>query len=48
MESALARERQLKRWTTAKKEALITGGLAVLKSLTHEQSAADREHALYE
>jgi putative endonuclease len=34
MESALARERQLKRWTTAKKEALITGNLAGLKSLS--------------
>ena len=30
---ALARERQLKRWTRGKKEALITGDLALLKRL---------------
>ncbi len=30
---AIARERQLKRWTTAKKEALIAGDLALLKRL---------------
>jgi putative endonuclease len=32
-EAALARERQLKRWTRAKKEALIAGDLALLKQL---------------
>jgi predicted GIY-YIG superfamily endonuclease len=33
-ESAIARERQLKRWTTSKKEALIVGDLRSLKSLS--------------
>jgi putative endonuclease len=32
LDAAIARERQLKRWTTAKKEALIAGDLATLKS----------------
>ena len=32
-ETALARERQLKRWTRAKKEALIAGDLTRLKRL---------------
>jgi putative endonuclease len=32
-ELALARERQLKRWTRAKKEALIAGDLRLLKHL---------------
>lgn len=32
-EAALKRERQLKRWTRAKKEALIIGNLALLKEL---------------
>lgn len=31
--AALTRERQLKRWTRAKKEALIAGYLALLKRL---------------
>ena len=31
--AALVRERQLKRWTKAKKEALITGDLGLLKRL---------------
>lgn len=31
--AALTRERQLKRWTRAKKEALIRGDLAALKHL---------------
>jgi tRNA/rRNA methyltransferase len=31
--AAVARERQLKRWTHAKKEALIAGDLALLKRL---------------
>jgi predicted GIY-YIG superfamily endonuclease len=31
---ALARERQLKRWTSAKKQALIEGDLNQLKSLS--------------
>ena len=33
-ESAIAHERQLKRWTTSKKEALIVGDLSTLKSLS--------------
>jgi putative endonuclease len=33
IESALERERQLKRWTRAKKEALIAGDFALLKRL---------------
>jgi len=32
-EAARARERQLKRWTRAKKEALISGDLGLLKTL---------------
>ena len=32
-QAASARERQIKRWTRAKKEALITGNLAALKRL---------------
>jgi predicted GIY-YIG superfamily endonuclease len=32
-EAALARERQLKRWSRVKKEALIAGDLAALKRL---------------
>jgi predicted GIY-YIG superfamily endonuclease len=32
-QSAVARERQLKRWTRAKKEALAAGELALLKTL---------------
>jgi len=32
-ESALKRERQLKRWTRAKKEALISGDVALLRRL---------------
>ena len=32
LDAAIARERQLKRWTTAKKEALIAGDLVTLKS----------------
>jgi predicted GIY-YIG superfamily endonuclease len=32
-EAALTRERQLKRWTRAKKEALISGNLLLLKRL---------------
>lgn len=31
--SALTRERQLKKWTRAKKEALIAGDLPLLKRL---------------
>lgn len=31
--SAMARERQLKRWTRAKKEALIAGDIELLKRL---------------
>jgi predicted GIY-YIG superfamily endonuclease len=32
-DAALKRERQLKRWTRAKKEALIAGDMALLKRL---------------
>jgi predicted GIY-YIG superfamily endonuclease len=32
-EAALNRERQVKRWTRAKKEALVAGNLAALKRL---------------
>jgi putative endonuclease len=32
LDAAIARERQLKRWTRAKKETLIAGDLATLKS----------------
>jgi predicted GIY-YIG superfamily endonuclease len=34
LDAAIARERQLKRWTAAKKEALIAGDLATLKSFS--------------
>lgn len=34
IEAAIARERQLKRWTTAKKEALISGRLDRLRQLS--------------
>jgi putative endonuclease len=33
LESACAREKQLKRWTAGKKEALIAGDLTLLKQL---------------
>jgi predicted GIY-YIG superfamily endonuclease len=36
-ESAIARERQLKRWTTSKKEALIAGDLTSLKALSRRR-----------
>jgi putative endonuclease len=36
-ETAIARERQLKRWTTNKKEALIAGNLGALKSLSRRR-----------
>lgn len=35
--TAIARERQLKRWTTKKKEALIAGNLATLKVLSRRR-----------
>lgn len=35
---ALARERQLKRWTSAKKQALIEGDLKQLKSLSKRRT----------
>jgi predicted GIY-YIG superfamily endonuclease len=31
LDSAVARERQLKRWTAAKKEALVSGDFALLR-----------------
>jgi len=36
--AAVRRERQLKRWSTAKKEALIEGDLARLKQLSRRRS----------
>ena len=36
--AAVRRERQLKRWSTAKKEALIAGDLARLKQLSRRRS----------
>jgi putative endonuclease len=36
-ESAIARERQLKRWATNKKEALIAGDLSTLKQLSRRR-----------
>jgi predicted GIY-YIG superfamily endonuclease len=36
-ETAIARERQLKRWTTNKKEALIAGDVATLKALSRRR-----------
>ena len=37
LETACARERQLKRWTTAKKEALIAGDVKKLKRLAERR-----------
>ena len=39
MRSAIARERQLKHWTAAKKEALIAGRVRTLKTLSERRSA---------
>ena len=39
-EAALARERQLKRWSARKKEALIAGDLATLKSLSKRRQGS--------
>ena len=36
-ENAIARERQVKRWTRSKKEVLITGNLATLKTLSRRR-----------
>ena len=36
--AAIRRERQLKRWTRRKKEALIRGDLALLRSLSRRRS----------
>src|SRR5690606_3423176 len=38
--AALRRERRLKRWTRAKKEALIAGDLALLKRLRRRDGSA--------
>lgn len=38
IEAAVQRERQLKRWSRAKKEALIRGDLAVLQKLSRSRS----------
>jgi predicted GIY-YIG superfamily endonuclease len=35
LESAIARERQLKRWSKEKKEALVRGDSSALRSLSH-------------
>ena len=37
LSEALARERQLKRWTTSKKRALVLGDLASIKSLARRR-----------
>jgi len=37
--SAIAREQQLKRWTRKKKEAVIVGDRAALKSLSRSSSS---------
>ncbi|MCH7988759.1 MAG: GIY-YIG nuclease family protein [Planctomycetes bacterium] len=37
LDSAVKRERQIKKWTRAKKEALIRGDLATLKMLSKKQ-----------
>jgi predicted GIY-YIG superfamily endonuclease len=37
MQEARKRERQLKRWSRAKKDALITGDLAALKDLSRRR-----------
>jgi predicted GIY-YIG superfamily endonuclease len=38
LESAVARERQLKRWSAAKKEALVSDDLARLKQLAKRRA----------
>ncbi|MBI4401021.1 MAG: GIY-YIG nuclease family protein [Nitrospirae bacterium] len=38
LEAAVRRERQLKRWSPAKKEALVAGDLHVLKRLSKRRS----------
>jgi len=40
LNEAVARERQLKRWSRAKKEALIRGDLPGLKKLSRSRSSA--------
>jgi predicted GIY-YIG superfamily endonuclease len=42
-ESARARERQLKRWTHAKKQALVDGDLARLKALARSRQFVARK-----
>ena len=37
VKTAVARERQLKRWTTNEKEALIAGNFAALKALSRRR-----------
>ena len=37
LESAVKRERQIKKWTRAKKESLIQGDFATLKKLSKKQ-----------
>jgi predicted GIY-YIG superfamily endonuclease len=37
---AITRERQLKRWTTEKKEALVVGNLSILKVLSQRPNRA--------
>ena len=38
LESAVGRERQLKRWSRAKKDALISGDLQTLKRISQRRS----------
>ncbi len=40
--SAIKRERQLKRWSHAKKLALINGDIAELKRLAHSHATMDK------
>ena len=48
VESARSRERQLKRWSTAKKEALVRGDAALLKDLavSHRSPRKNRRRPL--
>ena len=49
VESAIARERQFKRWTNKKKEALVLGDRRALRALgrrSTKSSAHDRENLI--
>jgi predicted GIY-YIG superfamily endonuclease len=43
MDRAIGRERQLKRWTAAKKAALVAGHLASLKRLSRCRALGRRD-----